>query len=284
MLDLKRINKDVYFIAEIGQNHNGSLKTAMQMVDSLVGTGVSAIKTAKRCIDKNKKLWEAIPYDNEFSYGKNYYNHRRALELNDAEFMALKEYAEKAGFDFISSFTDIESLQYLVMIGVKILKIASQRMTDYQLINELKKYDLPIIASCGMCNMDGIKVIEKMLEGKELYFLQCTSEYPTKDENINLNVLKNDIFCGISGHWEGIIPDFAAYSMDARIIERHYTLDKNGKGRDHAASLSLYEIKNLMHHINTINKIKGSQEKEILLCEHEAITRLRADIREDNND
>ena len=94
-------------IAEIGQNHNGSLQTAKDMVDSLIGTGVRAIKTAKRDINSFPESWKTMEYKGENSFADNYYDHRCALELSNDEFIELSHYSRNKDFDFISSFTDI---------------------------------------------------------------------------------------------------------------------------------------------------------------------------------
>ena len=128
----------LYFIAEIGQNHQGDINIAKKMVDQLVGTGVSAIKTAKRDIDTclSEEQKKSL-YNNPNSFGKTYYEHRKALELSHEDFIELKNYSESIGFDFISSFTDENSLNFLVHeCGVKYLKIASQRMADVELLKK----------------------------------------------------------------------------------------------------------------------------------------------------
>ena len=139
-VDQKVKSDGVYFIAEIGQNHQGSLKIAKKLVDSLIGTGVSAIKTAKRdidtCLSEEQK---SQLYENPNSFGRTYYEHRKALELSLDEFNELKLYSELKGFDFISSFTDLNSLNFLTDINLDCLKIASQRMADLKLLEEVDK-------------------------------------------------------------------------------------------------------------------------------------------------
>ena len=131
-------DKDVYFIVEIGQNHQGSIDVAKQLVDSLDGLPVSCIKTAKRdidtCLTEEQKN---MIYDNPNSFGRTYYEHRKALELSKDNFIELKNYVESKGYDFISSFTDENSLDFLVDIGVTGLKLASQRLADYNLLENI---------------------------------------------------------------------------------------------------------------------------------------------------
>lgn len=277
----------MFFICEIGQNHQGNLQIAKQMVDSLIGTGVSAIKTAKRDIDiclseKQKNM----PYVNKNSFGKTYYEHRKNLELSKDDFRELKDYVEQKGFDFISSFTDVNSLDFLNEIGVKTLKIASQRLVDYELLDETAKTNKTIIISSGMSNIEQIDKVINLFENNEKFLLQCTSIYPCECTDLNLNVLKTfqqryqgkvNGF-GFSGHHSGIAPDLAAYMMGANIIERHYTLHRHWKGSDHAASLELDGVKKIIKYIEQINDSMGSSVKRILEKEQTAIDKLRGDL------
>lgn len=274
--------RDVYFIAEIGQNHQGSLDIAKLMVDSLVGTGVAAIKTAKRdidvCLTEEQKN---APYDNPNSFGATYYEHRKALELSKDDFRELKRYSEEKGFDFISSFTDLNSLDFLVEIGVKTLKIASQRLTDYTLLEAASRTLKPIIISTGMSSITDVRKAVNIFKDNVKFLLQCTSCYPCKEEDINLNVLRTykQIFdvdgYGLSGHHAGIAPDLAAYVMGIDILERHYTLHRYWKGSDHAASLELKGITNILKYIEQIRLAMGSYEKKVLECEKPSIKKLR---------
>jgi len=278
----------LYFIAEIGQNHQGDINIAKKMVDLLVGTGVSAIKTAKRdidtCLTEDQKN---MPYINERSFGKTYYEHRKALELSKDEFKELKEYSESRGFDFISSFTDKPSLEFLVSIGVKYLKIASQRMTDHQLLKEAAKTGIPTIISSGMSTIEDIDTAIGIFGKTEKYLMQCTSSYPCSDSDINLRVINsfmdrygdNISGYGLSGHHMSIAPDLAAYVMGATIIERHFTLDRNMRGTDHPGSLEIDGVKKIIRYINQISVAMGSSNKEILECELPALHKLRGDLK-----
>jgi len=274
----------VYFIAELGQNHQGRLKIACQMVDSLVGSGVSAVKTAKRDINLSRETWENQPYDNKNSFGSNYFEHRKALELSKKDFISLKNYAESKGFDFISSFTDANSLDFLCEIGVKTLKIASSRITDIELLKKTAATGKDIILSSGMSTHFDIERAIEIFVKNELFLLQCTASYPTCDKDLNLNVLTTfqELYSnvvngfGFSGHHTGIAPDLAAYMLGADIIERHYTLNRAWKGTDHAASLGLEGIKYILKYISQIKNAMGSPEKFVCECEKPALKKLRA--------
>lgn len=283
----KVLKYGVYFIAEIGQNHQGKLEIAKSMVDSLKGIGVSAIKTAKRDIEVSlpKKLKDSI-YENPNSFGKTYYEHRKALELSDEDFISLKSYVERSGFDFISSFTDIPSLNFLTKIGTKCLKIASQRLADIKLLKEVASKMLPMIISSGMSSIENIDDVLNIFEKNEKYLLQCTSTYPCPENELNLNVIKTFKSrymgkidgLGFSGHHTGIAPDLAAFLLGATIIERHYTLDRSMKGTDHAASLEFKGVESILKYIHQIRNSLGSTEKSMLPSELVALKKLRADL------
>lgn len=273
----------VYFIAELGQNHQGDIRIAKQMVDRLVGSGVSAIKTAKRNIDISLTTEQKLMrYDNPNSFGNTYYEHRKALELSYEDFLSLKQYSEGKGFDFISSFTDISSLDYLETIGVDILKIASSRVTDYELLKRASFTQKNIILSTGMSTINNIEDALNIFKNNNVALLQCTSCYPCAEENINLRVIEQYkqlfpqcIGYGLSGHHASIAPDIAAYCMGVDIIERHFTLNRSWKGTDHAASLSIDGINYIMKYIGQIKEAMGTDKKDVLNCELPAIDKLR---------
>ena len=280
---------DVYFIAEIGQNHQGDIKIAKKLVDSLKGLPVSCIKTAKRDIDTclTDEQKEMI-YDNPNSFGKTYYEHRKALELSKDDFIEFKNYVEAAGFDFISSFTDENSLDFLCDIEISGLKIASQRTADIPLLEKTAQTNLPVILSTGMSDITDVdRAVNILKNNPELFLLQCTSAYPCSEEDINLNVIQTykDRYKGIvtdygfSGHHTGIAPDLASFMLGARIIERHYTLSRGMKGTDHAASLEQKGVENVLRYISQMKKSLGSSDKIILDSELPAIKKLRNDLK-----
>lgn len=275
----------IYFIAEIGQNHQGDINIAKKMVDSLKGLPISCIKTAKRdidtCLSEEQK---AMIYDNPNSFGRTYYEHRKALELSKDNFIELKNYVEDAGFDFISSFTDKPSLDFLQEIGTTGLKIASQRTADLELLKLVADTKLPTILSTGMSSIEDVdRAVEILKNNNELHLLQCTSTYPTPENELNLNVIPmyqkryEGIVdsVGFSGHHAGVAPDIAAYMMGSRIIERHYTLSRNMKGTDHVGSLELSGIQYILKYIEQVQQSLGTSKKYVLESEMPALKKLR---------
>jgi sialic acid synthase SpsE len=287
-MNIKNNKKTTYFIAEIGQNHQGDINIAKKMVDSLKGLPISCIKTAKRdidtCLSEEQKN---MIYDNPNSFGRTYYEHRKALELSKENFVELKNYVEDAGFDFISSFTDKPSLDFLQEIGISGLKIASQRTTDIELLKATADTDLPIILSTGMCDIADVDSAVKILSGRELYVLQCTSTYPCPETDLNLNVIPmyaeryKGIIDGVgfSGHHIGVASDVAAHMLGAKIIERHYTLSRAMKGTDHIGSLEYRGIEYVLNYIEQVSQALGSPIKTVLKSEMPALNKLRGDLK-----
>lgn len=282
-----KLSSGLYFIAEFGQNHQGDIKIAKQMVDALVGSGVSAIKSAKRNVDICLSIEQKrMIYDNPNSFGKTYYDHRKALELSETDYFTLKKYVENAGFDFISSFTDQSSLQYLIEIDIKYLKIASQRITDLSLLEKTAElFDGTVIMSSGMSGISDIDLMVNIFKNNQKYLLQCTSVYPCPEKLLNLNILHTykDRYkmvngFGLSGHHSGVAPDIAAYVMGFPIIERHFTLDRAWKGTDHAASLEVKGVQMIIKFIQQIYESMGSPVKGILPEEMPALLKLRQDL------
>jgi len=278
----------LYFIAELSQNHQGSLKIAKQMVDVLVGTGVKAIKTAKRdietCLTEEQK---AAPYVGTNSFGATYYEHRKMLELSHDDFYHLKNYIEGNGFDFIPSYTDINSFNFLVSICCNKIKIASQRVADIKLLKHTADIFQGIIyMSSGMSNFNDVENMVDIFSNHKKFLLQCTSIYPAKEKELNLRVLKkyrklykNRVNgFGFSSHNKSIAPDLAAYALGANIIERHFTLDRKWKGTDHAGALEIHQIKKLIKYLRDVADSLGDSEKDILEGERPAISKLRGDL------
>jgi len=286
-MNLKHRKTPVYFIAELGQNHQGDINIAKKMIDSLKGLDVSCIKTAKRdldvCMSEEQKN---MIYDNPNSFGRTYYDHRKALELSKDDFIDLKNYSEDSGFDFISSFTDSNSLDFLCEIGVEVLKIASQRLKDIDLLEQAAQTKIPVIISTGMSGLDDVDRAVKIFENNEKYVLQCTSIYPCPLEKLNLKIIPmykkrygNQIDgVGFSGHHIGISSDLAAYFLGAEIIERHYTLERSWKGSDHAGALEKSGVQYILDYIEQIETSLGTNEKKLLKEEIPVMKKLRSDL------
>lgn len=262
-------NSATYIIAEIGQNHNGNIEIAKSLIEMAKRCGANAVKFQKRDIDSEltTEAYNKI-YDNPNSFGITYGEHRRFLELNEKQHHELKNYANKIGVTYFCTPCDIPSLELLERIDCPFYKVASRDLTNIPLLEALGKTGKTIIISTGMATYDDIDDAIKALnvESNKLIIMQCTSEYPCKPENVNLNAIKTieekyKCICGLSDHTSGVIISAAASALGVKIIEKHITLDRTMKGTDQPGSLEEAGLKKLIDYINAISKAMGDGEK-----------------------
>lgn len=273
----------IKFISEIGQNHNGSIETAFKMVDEIHANNngeVWAIKTAKRNVELHREEWEAQPYGDT-----NYYEHRKSLELSKEDFTRLKEYVESKGYIFTSSFTDLDSLNFLQNdLNLEWLKIASSRNVDSVLLSYIDD-DKKIIHSNGMNNpiqnMVKKAFIGCMLQEKEkVIYLETTSAYPCNNNELSFNNLR--YVDGVSLHTldnkADLVSVACAMNMGKKewYIERHITLDKTQKGTDHQLS---FTPDYLPYYFDELRQVMSMfNNKQIMPSEQASIKKLRHDL------
>ena len=271
-----------YIIAEIGQNHNGDVRTAQKLINMAVRCKADAVKFQKRDIpsELTDEAFNKI-YDNPNSFGKTYGEHREFLEFNEEQHQFLKAYADSQGIAYICTPCDIPSVDLLERIGCAIYKVASRDLTNLPLLIRLAETGKPIILSTGMATMSEIEdALEVLYHIKEkLAILQCTSEYPCKIENVNLNAMmtlkeKYGITIGFSDHTSGVSVSVAASVMGAAIIEKHITLSRTMKGTDQAGSLEERGLFKLIDYIRASEKAMGSSEKEFISATTQAKIKL----------
>ncbi|KKL71833.1 hypothetical protein LCGC14_2090940, partial [marine sediment metagenome] len=261
--------ENVYFIAEAGINHNGSLNTAKKIIQMASVHGANAIKFQKR---DPTKLWSGEylnrQYNNDFSFGQTYGEHKAFLEFDDEQYFELKKHADKYNIDFLVSAFDIDNLKFIVReLNVPAIKIASPFISHIPYLKEVSKYNLPIFLSTGMHYIEEIdKAVEILKKNDNLVIMQCTSVYPLNIADINLRVLetyKKRYNCniGYSGHDAGIISTLVAALFGAIAIEKHVTLDRSMRGPDHGASLESRGLELTIKYIKSGLKSLGSKEK-----------------------
>jgi len=267
-------------IAEIGQNHNGCIAIAKRLVDMAKHAGCYAVKSAKRDPACFPEKWKGIKYNNGNSFGENYYEHRMALELNYREYEELRNYAKSNGLIFGSSFTDLASLNFLCDIGVDYLKVASSRVPDAKLLEQVNERGLPVMLSTGGCNMDMVqKSMYALKRVPYLVIMQCTMCYPTKADDLHLSVLKNYASnLGFSSHSAWLPASLIAIGLGVEWFEYHVTTNSANKGTDHCFSLELPALRTLCDMLSIADKALGNSTKTVLECEREYIKKLRSDI------
>ncbi len=271
-----------YVIAEIGQNHQGELSLAKELLHAAKLCGVDAVKSQKRDIMELLTPEErARPYTTAHAFGPTYGEHRQALELSREDYAELFAYARSLDIEFFASPWDISSAKTLDELGAPLFKIASASLTNHALLNTVAATGKPVILSTGMSTIDEIDAAVARLDGIEHYLLQCTSAYPASFDTIHLRAMQTlaeryDLTVGLSGHHKGIAVDAAAIALGARIIERHFTLDRTWKGSDHAASLEPPGLAKLVRDIRAVEAALGDGDKRVLDCEISARTKLRS--------
>lgn len=265
------MNKNVFIIAEAGVNHNGDIRIAKQLVDEAKAAKVDAIKfqsfNASKLVTKNAPKAE---YQKKNTGNGNQYNMLKKLELSIENHIELKNYCDKKSIMFLSTPFDEESVDLLEKIGVSLYKVSSGDLTNIPLLQYIASKNKPIILSTGMANLGEIEdAIEAIKETSniEIKLLHCTSNYPTKYEDVNLkamNTLKNafNLEVGYSDHTNGIEIPIAAVAMGAKIIEKHFTIDKKMEGPDHKASLDPLELKEMVSSIRNIEQAFGDGIKK----------------------
>jgi sialic acid synthase len=261
---------DCYVIAEIGNNHQGDLKTARELVDAAKLAGANAVKTQRR---DNRYLYTNAyyerDYDNEVSFGETYGAHREALELSDADFSALQQYCKEVGMTFFSTAFDYHSADFLEKLNVPAFKIASGDLKSIPLIEHIAKFGKPLFVSTGGGTLDDVKRMYDavMPINPQLCILQCTAAYPCPPEMLNLRIIETfikefpDAIIGLSDHFNGILSAPLSYMLGARVVEKHFTLNHAMKGTDHAFSLEPSGMRKMVRDLKRTRLALGSSEK-----------------------
>jgi sialic acid synthase len=252
-----------YVIAEIGNNHQGDIWKALALIDAAADAGANAVKFQRRTIDKcyTKEQLKA-PYDNPNSFGKTYGEHRKKLELTLNELQQCATEAKSKGVDFLCTAFDTQALEDIADL-VPAFKVASASIGNGQLISKIYEANKPVILSTGGATELELRVATALLDGRDYALLQCTALYPCPAKKINLRGiqgLRDRFHCivGYSGHDTGIAIPLAAYVMGARIIEKHFTLNRAAKGTDHAMSLEPQGLRTLVENIRKVHSAMGS--------------------------
>ena len=266
--------KKVFIIAEAGVNHNGSLELAKKLVDKAVDAGADCVKfqtfKAENIVSKDAK--KAAYQVNNTGKNDSQLNMLKQLELSYDDFVELNNYCKKKGIMFLSTAFDCESIEFLATLDMKMFKIPSGEITNLPYLRKINLYKKEVILSTGMADLEEIQDALNVLKDCKVTLLHCTTEYPCPYNNVNLKAMlvmkeKFNLEVGYSDHTQGIEIPIMAVSMGAKIIEKHFTLDKNMEGPDHKASLEPDELKKLVQAIRNVevafgDGIKKPQESE----------------------
>lgn len=278
-------------IAEAGVNHNGSVELAKKMIDEAVNAGVDYIKFQTFKAEKLVSVYadKADYQKTTTDVDESQFEMIKKLELDLDTHKILFQYCNKKKIKFISSPFDLESIDLLFDLGVELFKIGSGEITNYPYLKKIAQKGLPIILSTGMSKLseveDAIDVLLKNgLEMNQVTLLHANTEYPTPMEDVNLKAMLTlkeafKVNVGYSDHTLGIEVPIAAVALGARVIEKHFTLDKTMEGPDHKASLQPDELKAMVNAIRNIElAISGSGIKEPSVSEQKNMSVARKSI------
>lgn len=283
------INKTT-IIAEIGVNHNGSVKKALNLVKAAKKSGADIAKfqyfSAERLVSQKAKK---APYQLKNKNDKEkQFKLLKPLEISINSLLKIKSFCKKNNIGFMISVFDETGIKAINKLKTKIIKIPSGEINNYILLKLLGKSKKKIILSTGMSNFKEIKrAIDVLVKNgnskKKITLLQCNSCYPSPIEDSNLNVINEykkrfDVNVGYSDHTQGIESSLAAVALGAKIIEKHFTLNKNAKGPDHSSSLNPKEFSQLVQSIRKVEKCLGNKVKKISQSEKQNFKLVRKSI------
>ena len=272
-----------YIIAEVGNNHQGSVDKAKQLILAAKECGVDAVKLQKR---DNRALFTSAlydqPYENENSFGPTYGAHREALEFGRDEWQELLAYAADLDLPLFATAFDESSADFLADLDTPAFKVASADIVNTPLLRHIAGHGKPIVLSTGGATLEDVdRAVAAILPlNQQLCVLQCTAAYPVEVEELNLAVITTlrerypEVVIGLSDHQNGISMALVAYMLGARVIEKHFTLNHTWKGTDHAFSLMPEGMRKLVRDLRRVPDALGDGEKRRLASEEKPLAKM----------
>ena len=254
-------NHPCYIIAEIGSNHNGNFDIACELIEKAANAGVNAVKFQTfKAKDHYSKGTKKISL-----YKEDIYSLIEKLEIDRTWHLKLADLCARNKIDFLDSPCDFEAIELAIKVGMPLMKVASFDMIDDRLIDKISKSGKGLIFSTGMAKMSEIENainIARNNNNNQIAILQCTSLYPAPCNITNLKAMKTmklafDVVVGYSDHTLGDHISCSAVAMGAKIIEKHYTLDRNMIGPDHVFAIEPVELTNMVNKIRDIESAFG---------------------------
>ena len=261
-------NNPAFVIAEVGQAHDGSLAIAHSFIDSVFESGADAIKfqthiaKAESTLDEKFRKRFSTQDTNRFEYWKR-------MEFTFNQWKELKEHADDKGIVFLSSAFSLEAFDILNELNIAAWKIGSGELNSNLLIQKMVESNKPVLLSTGMSYIDEIDEKVKYLNDKKCDYaiFQCTSQYPTKPENVGINFIpdfinKYNVPIGLSDHTGNIFSSLASISLGANLIEVHVTFNKKMFGPDASSSINFDQLKLLVEGKDEIFKFLSSKKSK----------------------
>lgn len=278
------MNGKVLIIAEAGVNHNGDLQMAKELIRTAKECGADIVKfqtwVTEELITEDAAKAD---YQKEDNPNESQYDMLKRLELSFEDFKQLKSYSDMIGIQFLSTPDDERSLEFLVeQLGMKLIKIGSGEVTNIPYLIKIGKKGIPVILSTGMSYLSEVETAYYTLVNSgspEVIILHCTSNYPASYSSVNLKAMCTirdalKVQVGYSDHTEGSEVSIAAVAMGAKVIEKHFTLDKTLPGPDHKASLNPEELRMFVRQIRNAEMAISGDGRKIPLNEEIEIKKV----------
>lgn len=283
-----------YFIAEIGANFDGSIEKAKRLIDAAKASGADC---AKFQTFSTPKIVSEAGFSRMQLKGVHGSWGRTVSEVfKDAEFPVawhkeIADYCQKVGIDFSTSPYFKEAVDLCVELNVPFIKIGSGDITWLEMIDYIARMGKPVMLATGDATMSEIDEAVRTIEAagnKDLVLMQCITNYPSKIDSANVNVLKTyqsafEVLTGYSDHAPGHVVALASTVIGGRVIEKHFTLSKKDKGPDHPHSMEPHEFKFMVDSIREVERAMGSTRKEVVAEEGETVFVQRRCLYAKNN-
>jgi N,N'-diacetyllegionaminate synthase len=281
-------SSSVFLIAEAGVNHNGDLAMARRLVHEAASCGADCIKfqtfKAERVVTAEAPKAKYQLGTTEKSESQ--LDMLRKIELKPEHHLELKEYAESLDLVFLSTPYNFEDIDLLESIGVLAYKVASGQIVEHPFLRKISRTGKPIFLSTGMATMAEVDNALRTIRDERndrVVLLQCTTNYPSRIEDANLRVIQTfrSVFgclVGYSDHTIGVESAIASVVLGAKVIEKHFTLDKNLPGPDHSSSMTPEELRSLVDKIHKTEASLGKAQKEPTETEKENSIGMRRSI------
>ncbi len=265
-----------FVIAEAGVNHGGNMNVAKKLIDLASDAGADAVKFQTfRTEHLILNSVEKAPYQQKTTEAtESQMEMLKKLEVTKEQNLELKRYCKEKDIIFLTTPFDENSLDEIDELDLPAYKIASTDTTNLPFLKRVAKKGKPIFLSTGMTYLSEVQMaLETIYEyNKDIVLLQCTANYPIRDDEANLNVIDTfkkhfDALVGYSDHTVGVGAAAFAIPMGAKVVEKHFTLDKSLKGPDHRASLSPGELKEFVQLVGKVDTFMGCSIKKPNLSE-----------------
>lgn len=269
------MKEPILIIAEAGVNHNGDFTLAKKLIDAAADAGADLVKFQTFSADRlvTSQAEKANYQGVATGYAESQRQMLSRLELSEKMHQELIAYCATRNIGFFSTGFDIESVDFLISLGIDHFKIPSGEITNLPYLRHIGQFGKAVIMSTGMSTLGDIEAAINVLEqaGTKrslITVLHCTTEYPTPMAEVNLRVMKSmeaafGVAVGYSDHSVGIEVAIAAVALGATVIEKHFTIDKNLPGPDHKASLEPDELKAMVTAIRNIEISLGDGIKRL---------------------